>query len=527
MDPEPIEVVSTRGTIRGRRQGDLSVFLGIPYAEPLEESHRFSTPTRARAWDGVFEADEFGPIPPQYPFTGVPALVSSGGHHVDGQYLTVNVWTPATSGTARLPVMVWLYGGGFLLGSAADPIYSGAVLAGDGDVVVVTVNYRVGAEGYLALEDVPNNRALLDQTLALQWVREEIAAFGGDPDSVTIFGESSGGASVASLLVAPGARGLFRRAIAQSVPGTFFSKALAEDITRELLASSGLPSTAAAVSALSRDGLAGLVTELQLRMPSIRAWGAVSGGPTPFGLVMDDETLPAELWQALARGDAQDVQLLVGHTRDEWRMFEAMAGQLFEVPTGAVRDAAWMWGPGPRDTAEERQRAAHGDLSDAELFTVMMSDGAFRMASAHLATAHVQGGGSAFRYELTWASPIYGGALGACHGLDIPLVLGTIDDAPLYLGENPPPSAHHLSSQMRSAWRRFASTGDPGWAHTSETDWPTRIFDGDEKPCTREYPESASREVWAPHPPTTLQLRPLAPEGPRNEPNHLGQLHPQ
>lgn len=508
MDPEPFEVTSTRGKIRGSRQGDLSVFLGIPYAEPLEESQRFCAATPARAWGGVFEADEFGPIPPQYAFPGMQVPVSFNGHHLDGQYLTLNVWSPATSGTATLPVVVWFYGGGFRLGSAADPIHNGAVLAGDGDVVVVTVNYRIGAEGYLALEDVPNNRALLDQILALQWVRDEIAAFGGDPACVTIFGESSGGASVASLMVAPAAKGLFCRAIAQSVPGTFFSQELAEDITRELLAPSGLPSTASAVAALGRGELTALVDELQLRMPSLRKWGPVSGGPTPFSLVMDNETLPAEPWQALARGDARDIQLMVGHTRDEWRLFQAMAGHLVDIPPGAVQDAAWMWGPGPRDTAEDRQRSAHGEISDTELFTVMMSDGAFRMPSAHLATAHVQGGGTAFRYELTWASPIYGGALGSCHGLDIPLVLGTVTDAAMYLGEDPPPSAHQLSAQMRSVWRRFASTGDPGWAPTGETAWPTRIFDGDDEPHVTEYPESASRELWTQYPPTSLQLIP-------------------
>lgn len=510
MDSTPIEVMSTRGAIRGSRQGDLSVFLGIPYAETLEESQRFNAATPARAWDGVLEADEFGPTPPQYGFPGVPTAVFPQGRRLAGQYLTVNVWTPAASGSAPLPVMVWLYGGGFRVGCTADPVYNGSVLAGDGDVVVVTVNYRVGAEGYLALEDVPNNRALLDQILALQWVRDEISAFGGDPGCVTIFGESSGGASVASLMVAPAAEGLFHRAIAQSVPGTFFSHELAEDITRELLAPRGLPSTAAAVATLSRDELAALVDDLQLRMPSIRRWGAVSGGPTPFSLVMDDDTLPAEPWEALARGDARDVQLLVGHTREEWRLFEAMAGQLVALPSGAVQDAAWMWGPGPRDTAEDRQRAAHGELSEAELFTVLMSDGAFRMPSAHLATAHVRGGGSAFRYELTWASPLYGGLLGACHGLDIPLVLGTVRDAAMYLGEEPPASAHQLSAQMRSVWRRFASTGDPGWAPTGETVWPTRIFDGEEGPNVIEYPESASRELWSPYPPATLQLRPPA-----------------
>jgi len=508
VDPHPIEIMTSRGAVRGSQQGGVSAFLGIPYAEPLAESRRFDAPTRARAWDGVFEADEFGPRPPQYPFPGRPMPVPTDGHHLDGQYLTVDVWTPAASGTGELPVMVWFYGGSFRVGSTADPIHSGATLAGDGDVVVVTVNYRIGAEGYLALEDVPDNRALLDQVLALQWVRDEIGAFGGDPARVTIFGESSGGASVATLMVAPPARGLFCRAIAQSVPGTFFSPELAEDISRELLAPRGLPRTAAAVGALSRAELTVLVRGLELRMPSLRRWGPVSTGPTPFCPVMDGESLPADVWQALARGDARDVELLVGHTRDEWRMFLAMAQQLDGVPPGAVRDAAWMWGPGPRDTAEERQRAAREGISETELFTVLMSDGAFRMPSAHLATAHVRGGGTAFRYELTWASPLYGGALGAGHGLDIALVLGTIADAALYMGEEPPASAYRLSAQMRGVWRRFASTGDPGWAPTGETAWPTRVFDGDDEPHVSEYPEVASRELWAPYPPTTLQLLP-------------------
>ena len=216
----------------------IAVFRGIPFAQPPVGHLRFAAPQPARPWDGVREAAMFGPPPPQSGFLLTPMAPAAPDADPD-DWLTVNVFSPDL-GAAGLPVMVWIYGGAYRFGASSMTGYDGGPLAGQ-DVVVVTFNHRVGVEGYAYLPGVPANRALLDQVAALRWVRENIAAFGGDPERVTVFGESAGAGAIASLLVMPAAAGLFRRAIAQSVPGTFFSPALAADVTAAIAAGPGCP----------------------------------------------------------------------------------------------------------------------------------------------------------------------------------------------------------------------------------------------------------------------------------------------
>ncbi len=187
------EVRVAAGTLRGRLESGLAVFTGIPFAEPPE---RFAAPQPVEAWDGTRDALAYGPPPPQSGLFGTDALAGSA----DG-WLTVNVWTPDPA--ANLPVLVWIQGGGYLFGTSGLPEYDGGRLARDGGVVVVTFNYRVGIEGFAQIDGAPANRGLLDQVAALEWVRDNIGAFGGDPDRVTVFGQSAGGGSVAALLAMP------------------------------------------------------------------------------------------------------------------------------------------------------------------------------------------------------------------------------------------------------------------------------------------------------------------------------------
>ncbi|MDT5001937.1 MAG: para-nitrobenzyl esterase, partial [Mycobacterium sp.] len=211
-------VVATRaGKVRGSEQDGVRVFRGIPYAQPPVGPLRFAAPVPHDEWDGVRDALDFGPPPPQ------PELVTP-----TDEWLTVNVWTPSSSATG-LPVMVWIHGGRFTSGSTDDPAYDGARLAAGG-VIVASINYRVGVEGYMLIDGAPPNRGLLDQIAGLRWVSENIAAFGGDPGNVTVFGESAGAASVALLACAPPAVGLLRRGITESVPAVMFGVDLAGDI---------------------------------------------------------------------------------------------------------------------------------------------------------------------------------------------------------------------------------------------------------------------------------------------------------
>ena len=238
------DVRTKAGVLRGRREAGLTVFRGVPYAEPPVGPLRFAAPRPAGGWSGVRTAFTFGPPPPQPGLFGgaQPAQENAG----DG-WLTLNVWTPDPAQRAGLPVMVWIPGGGYVIGASSRPEFHGGRLAAGG-VVVVTLNYRLGIEGFAQLDGAPANRGLLDQVAALEWVRDNIRAFGGDPDRVTVFGESAGAGSVAALLAMPLAAGLFRRAVAQSVPGTFFSPELAADIAAACAGELGLRPTAADLS---------------------------------------------------------------------------------------------------------------------------------------------------------------------------------------------------------------------------------------------------------------------------------------
>ncbi|HLI40599.1 MAG TPA: carboxylesterase family protein, partial [Streptosporangiaceae bacterium] len=318
---EPL-VRTAGGLVRGRRSaGRIAVFLGIPFARPPVGALRFAAPVPAPPWQGVREAAAFGPPPPQSAMALAPLPPPSPAADPD-DWLTVNVFTP-DPGAAGLPVLVWIHGGAYRAGAASSPGYDATVLAAQ-HVVVVTFNHRVGVEGYAYLPGVPANRALLDQVAALRWVHDNIAAFGGDPDRVTVFGESAGAGAIAALLVMPDAAGLFRRAIAQSVPGTFFSPALAADVTAAVAASAGLPPTAAAFAAADPARLAAAADAV--RPAEHPGWGPVALALTPFAPVVDGEVLPAAPWRALAAGAARAIDLVTGHTRDEYRLFTELGG---------------------------------------------------------------------------------------------------------------------------------------------------------------------------------------------------------
>ena len=395
---EPV-VRTASGLVRGRRNAaDIAVFLGIPFAEPPVGDLRFAAPRPARAWDGTREATAFGPPPPQsaYAVTPAPALVPGAD---PDDWLTVNVFTP-DPGAAGLPVMVWIYGGAYRAGSSSLPGYDGTPFAQQ-NVVLVTFNHRVGVEGYAQLPGVPANRGLLDQVAALRWVRDNIAAFGGDPGRVTVFGESAGAGAIAALLVMPDAAGLFGRAIAQSVPSTFFSPALATDITAAIAVAAGLPATAAAFRTADPARLTAAADAVRPG-DHLGRWGPVAYTPTPFSPVVDGEVLPAAPWRAVAAGAARHVDLITGHTRDEYRLFMQAYGLQGKITAELASDALAGLGPSTPAGAEASYRAAYPDADPETLFELVHTDWLFRMPTLHLAQAHAASGGRTFLYELRY-----------------------------------------------------------------------------------------------------------------------------
>ncbi|MFD9072593.1 carboxylesterase/lipase family protein [Streptomyces lasiicapitis] len=491
------------GMVRGRREGGVAVFRGIPYARPPVGSLRLAAPVPALPWEGTRPADTFGESPPQSqafgPMGGPDSVAGSG------DWLTVNVWTP-DPGRERLPVLVWIYGGVYLFGTSADPTFDGTALARRG-TVVVTFNYRLGAEGYGHFEGVVPNRALLDQVAALQWVRDNIAAFGGAPDRVTVFGESAGAGAIAALLAMPRASGLFHRAVAQSVPGPFYTTALAADIGTAVAAELASAPTSAGMAATTPEALRDAADAVLHKMAQYEArWGQAARARMPFAPVVDGEVLPRPPWETLRAGQSADVDLMVGHTRDETRLFTVLSGQLGLVsPEEAAETLEWF---APGEAGRRAYRAGQAAGDPTTLQDLVMSDWVFRMPSLHLAQAHAEGGGTTYAYELSWEATGLGGVLGACHGLDVPLVFGTLHDgiATLLLGEEPSDEAVALSAEMGAAWAAFAATGDPGWAPYRVEERLTRVFGA--KPHTAPYPEEASRLIWADHDFAVLDVAP-------------------
>jgi para-nitrobenzyl esterase len=490
------EAMTGAGTVRGRCERGLAVFRGIPYAQPPVGEARFAAPRAVARWDGVREAFAFGPPPPQEPMG--PETTPPGSLPIGDDWLTVNVWTPDADPAARRPVMVWIHGGAYKFGSADDPAYDGSRLSRDGDLVVVTLNYRVGIEGFARIEGAPANRGLLDQVAALEWVRENITAFGGDPERVTVFGESAGAGSVAALMTMERAKGLFRRAVAQSVPGTFFSDELAGDIAETLAGELALRPTVADLSGVDPRKLPGAGAAVTARMREYaHRWGPVALTPTPFSPVVDGEVLTATPWEALADGAARDVELIVGHNRDEYRLFVLLDGLFGRVDEGLASRALALFGPTP--DAEQAYRAAFPDASPEYLFELVQSDWLFRMPSLRLAEAQVAGGGRAHVYELTWSAPANGGVLGACHALDVPLTFGVYEGlGAMLIGPTPSPETEALSARFRSAWTSFAATGDPGWPAYDPERRLVQLLDAE--PAVAAYPEEVSRRLWERHP---------------------------
>ncbi|MFH8363952.1 carboxylesterase/lipase family protein [Streptomyces anulatus] len=488
-------VRTASGAVRGRAEGGLAVFRGIPYARPPVGEARLASPRPPEPWDGVRDAFSFGPPPVQTPMPMVPSATAETDAPGGDDWLTVNVWTPEPSAGVRLPVMVWIYGGGYTMGMSSE--YDGARLAREGEVVLVTLNYRVGFEGFGHIEGAPANRGLLDQISALEWVRENIAAFGGDPGRVTVFGESAGAGSIAALLAVPRARGLFGRAIAQSVPGTFLSPDLAADIASTITSSLGVEATMTDLAALSPAALAQATgAHIAVSRQYTRRWGAIADTSMIICPVVDGDVLPEAPWRSVAAGSARQVDLLTGHTRDEFRFALFLGGLIGRVTEDQARAALGTLAPAP--DGERAYCEAFPDASAERLYELVHSDWLFRMPTVHLAEAQAEAGGQAHVYELTWPAPALGGVAGACHGLDVPLTFGdfTTEFSATFIGEARD-EAEAVSAHFRRAWTSFAKDGHPGWSPYRAPGRLTRLMDTDTGIAP--YANDESRRIWADH----------------------------
>ncbi|MFD9422097.1 MULTISPECIES: carboxylesterase/lipase family protein [unclassified Streptomyces] len=445
----PPQAATAHGAVRGTLEHGVAVFRGIPYAAPPVGARRFRAPEPPEPWQGVREAVAYGPTAPKRPYAPPLDELLPDPEVAGEDCLNLNVWTPST-GPAGLPVLVWIHGGSLLHGSSAVPVYDGAAFARDG-VVLVSVNYRLGMEGFGVFPDAPANRGLLDQLAALEWVRDNIAAFGGDPHRVTVAGESAGAISIGALLAAPRAAGLFRRAVLQSGAPTALSVETGRGTTERIAKRMGLPATAAALAAADPAALLAAQTE-------VTGGGSPLTGGNSFQIVVDGDLLPRDPAEALRDGAASDVDLLMGTNSEEYRLWFVPSGLVEKLGKIKLRLALLKF----RVSAAMARpyRANRPGATPGELLGAIATDLLLRVPLNRLADARTDAAGATYFYEFGWPSPVR--RLGACHALEIGFVFDTLAH-PDTVALTGPDAPQELADAMHGAWVRFAVSGDPGW----------------------------------------------------------------
>lgn len=489
---QTVSVTCSAGEIQGRVKEEALLFAGIPYAQPPVGNLRFKAPQALRTFSEPYQAFKFGPAAPQVPSGG---MTDSAPVRWDEDCLTLNVSAPVsisnTSGSR--PVLVWIHGGGYRTGQGAIPWYNGTRFARDQDIVVVSINYRLGALGFADLTHLgdefktSNVNGMLDQIAALQWVQRNIEAFGGDPKRVTIAGESAGAFSVGALMGCSAAQGLFSQAIAQSGAAHHtLPPAAAQTVGQTFCEHLGQNNAVGVMAASVEDILSAQTTTAAEFESGAGFNNRLATTVSPFYPVHGTELLPTNPLQAIKDGNAPTVRLLVGSNTDETTLWG-----YGDVDESKLQRVAEDYGVAQHLKAYRNNRPT---ANAEQLLVALTSDHMFRIPCIRLAEAQLQHTPDVWMYLFNWQSRAFDGRLGATHALEIPFAFNNLDRAGVDVFLGPGPSPQALADAMHQAWSTFIKTGQPGWSNYRLADRSTMVFD-DQSAITKD-PMADERMIW-------------------------------
>ncbi len=467
------------GALRGAKTGSGLAYLGIRYGAPPIGALRWKAPIAWRP-EGLYDATAFEPSPPQTPSPAAPWRAALAPAAMSEDCLNLNVWTPAADGAKR-PVLVHVFGGGFETGSASEGFQNGEALSAQGDVVVVRVNIRIGALGFLHLADAfganfdAANRGALDLVLALRWVRENIAALGGDPDNVTLFGLSSGAFMIAALFAMPASSGLFAKAWMQSGSASrVLTRAQGADVTAEFLREAGVVS--GDVSGLERLDMATILAA-QRKAASLDLGDRNAPGGRTLGIVEDQTSLPQHPMRAIEQGCSRQIPIVLGYARDEARLWFSAGAMRRPAMFDDVREEIGRFAgtPDRADSLFAFYRSGWPEADPVALRERFLSDAVYTVPALRTARAHAAAGGRAFLYRFDWAPPEPFTALGASHSFDEAFVWNVVEEFRPAMQD---PIAPALANEMSSALLNFAWRSSPGWSDYAQSS-AANVYGGD------------------------------------------------
>ena len=477
---------TTHGRVRGIARDGVNIFKGLPYAASTAGRNRFLPPQPVASWAGVRDATKYGAAAPQGQAPGGPTTAWYYAHASQSEdCLSLNVFAPTGGGVARRPVMVWFHGGSWSLGCGSAPGFEGVGLAKFGDVVLVTVNHRLNVFGYIHLDDRDErfadsgNAGMLDLVAALQWVRDNIAVFGGDPGNVTIFGQSGGGAKISAMMAMPAAHGLFHKAIAQSCSGSLrgLERTIAARTSHDLATRLGLPAaTGSALQAIPTERLLAATGPAPQTIPTERSIAAARGAFRP---IVDGRALPRHPFHPDAPPISAAIPYMVGNTATETTSGAASDRNNFLLGTDEVRRrVADSLRTDEAETTRVLQgyQAAYPTYSPSEIMLAITTDYQFIRNTLQQARLQAAAGPApVYAYVFTWRTPVMDGLLKSPHMGELPFIFGTTEAAVGRVGE----SSDHgpLTTMMIATWSAFARTGNPN--NPTLPPWPR--YDGHDR----------------------------------------------